>query len=119
MFLGRVKGQVVSTVKDDALRGAKLLIVEPLKVEYDDAALAANGGSTPANGRYAVTGRAIVAIDRIGAGIDQVVLITQGSSARLADGCDKMPTDAVIVGVVDEARVGEAPVEMSAKTKRR
>lgn len=118
MFLGRVKGQVVSTVKDNSLTGAKLLIVEPLKVDYDNAQLAANAapGAKPASGgggKFAVTGRAIVAIDRIGAGENQLVLITQGSSARLADGCKNMPTDAVIVGVVDEASVGGQPVPKS------
>jgi ethanolamine utilization protein EutN len=103
MFLGRVKGQVVSTVKDATLKGAKLLLVEPLKVQYDDPAKAGNG--TSGSGRFDVTGRAIVAIDKLGVGVDQVVLVTQGSSARLAEGCNKMPTDAVIIGVVDEASV--------------
>ncbi|MFA9479785.1 EutN/CcmL family microcompartment protein [Phycisphaerales bacterium AB-hyl4] len=97
MFLGRVKGHVVATAKDPAIKGQKLLIIEPLKVEYNDAPA---GG-----GRFDVTGRAIVALDMIGAGEDQLVLIVQGSSARLAEGCNKLPTDAVVVGIVDEAVV--------------
>ncbi len=103
MFIGRVKGHVVATAKDASIKGHKLLIVEPLKVDYDDAKLAANGNG--GGGRFEVTGRAIVAMDMIGAGEGQVVLITQGSSARLAEGCDKVPTDAVVIGIVDEAVV--------------
>lgn len=109
MFLGRVKGQVVSTVKDESLKGTRLLIVEPLKIDYDDNRVAANGVAK--GGRFGVTGRAIVAIDSIGAGVGQVVLVTQGSSARLAEGCGKMPTDAVIVGTVDKASVGESVID--------
>ena len=103
MFLGRIKGHVVATAKDPAIRGHKLLIVEPLKVDYDDAAAAANGSG--GGGRFEVTGRAIVVMDRIGAGEGQLVLITQGSSARLAEGCQSVPTDAIVVGIVDEAMI--------------
>lgn len=109
MFLGRVKGHIVSTAKDPAIRGYKLLIVEPLKVDYDDAKLAANapGGG----GQFEVTGRAIVAMDTIGAGEGQLVLIVQGSSARMAEGCNKAPTDAVVIGIVDEAVIGGQRIE--------
>ena len=44
-------------------------------------------------------------MDNIGAGEGQLVLIVQGSSARLAQGMNKIPTDAVVVGIVDEAVV--------------
>jgi ethanolamine utilization protein EutN len=103
MFIGRVKGHVVATAKDASISGYKLLIIEPLKVDYDDATLA--GAGNGGGGRFGVTGRAIVAMDLIGAGEDQVVLVTQGSSARMAEGCGKLPTDAVVVGIVDEAVV--------------
>lgn len=103
MFLGRIKGHVIATAKDPAIRGHKLLIVEPLKVDYDDAAAAANGSG--GGGRFEVTGRAIVVMDRIGAGEGQLVLITQGSSARMAEGCQSVPTDAIVVGIVDEAMI--------------
>ncbi len=96
MFLARVQGQVVASEKDPAIRGMKLLVVEPLRVDYD----------ADAGGTFDVTGRAIVAIDRIGAGEGQLVLIVQGSSARLAEGCNRMPVDAVVVGLVDQAVVG-------------
>ena len=103
MFLGRVKGHVVATAKDPAIRGQRLLVIEPLKVAYADDEAAAR--STGGGGRFEVTGRAIVALDRLGAGEGQLVLIVQGSSARLAQDMGKMPTDAVVVGIVDEAVV--------------
>ncbi len=95
MFLARVQGQVVASQKDRNLVGSKLLVVEPLKVTYGP-----DGG-----GQYTVTGRAIVAVDRIGAGEGQLVLVVQGSSARLAEGCKEMPIDALVVGLVDKAMV--------------
>jgi len=103
MFLGRVKGHVVSTAKDPSINGQRLLIVEPLKVAYDDPAAGAQ--SAGGGGRFEVTGRAIVTMDNIGAGEGQLVLVVQGSSARLANGMNKIPTDAVIIGIVDEAVV--------------
>jgi len=101
MFVARVKGHVVATCKDPAVTGHKLLIVEPLRVDYEDAAQGAGGGG----GTFGPTGRAIVAMDSIGAGEGQLVLVVQGSSARMAEGLGKVPTDAVIVGLVDEAVV--------------
>ncbi|MEX0654194.1 MAG: EutN/CcmL family microcompartment protein [Phycisphaeraceae bacterium] len=112
MFLGRVKGHIVATAKDPAIKGRKLLIIEPLKVSYDDDAGAAGGAQgRKGGGRFEVTGRAIVALDMIGAGEGQLVLITQGSSARLAEGCNTVPTDAVVIGIVDEAVVMGAQVQ--------
>jgi len=102
MFLARVQGQVVASQKDSAIGGMKLLIVEPLRVDYPE------GGG----GDLGRTGRAIVAIDRIGAGTNQLVLIVQGSSARMAEGCGKMPVDAVVIGLVDEATVRGKKLEL-------
>ncbi|QQE11937.1 EutN/CcmL family microcompartment protein [Planctomycetota bacterium] len=99
MFLGRVKGHIVATAKDPSISGQKMLVIEPLKVDYAKA-----GEEGDASG-LSPTGRAIVALDMIGAGEGQIVLITQGSSARLAEGCNKLPTDAVVVGIVDDAVV--------------
>ncbi len=101
MFLGRVKGHIVATAKDPAIKGQKLLIVEPLKVEYAPS----GNGEAGAGGRFDVTNRAIVAVDSIGAGEGQLVLIVQGSSARMAEGLTKLPVDAVVIGIVDEAVV--------------
>lgn len=103
MFLARVQGHVVASAKDPGIAGSKLLIVEPLKVDYDP-----KGG-----GELGETGRAIVALDRIGAGEGQLVLIVQGSSARMVEGCGKMPVDAVVVGLVDRAQVGDKALDPS------
>ena len=95
MFLARVTGNVVATQKDKALSGQKLFVVEPLNVKYDPAT------NQPAS--LGNTGRAIVAIDVVGAGEGQLVLIVQGSSARMTEVTKNMPADAVIVGIVDSA----------------
>ena len=105
MFIGRVNGHVVATAKDPSIKGQKLLIVEPLKVHYDDPAAAAAGAVNGSAVRFEPTGRAIVSMDSIGAGQGQLVLIAQGSSARLAVGLNHVPADAVVVGIVDEAVV--------------
>jgi len=102
MFLARVKGHVVATAKDPSIKGQRLLIVEPLKVDYDDAASAGGAGG---GGKLGVTNRAIVAMDSIGAGEGQLVLVVQGSSARMAEGMNKVPVDALVIGIVDEAFV--------------
>src|ERR1700712_4328412 len=94
MFLARVTGHVFASVKDKVLNGQKLYVVEPLNVKYDEAKSPASLGNT---------GRAIVAIDAVGAGEGQLVLIVQGSSARMTDVTKNLPADAVIVGIVDSA----------------
>ena len=96
MFLARVTGTVVATQKDKSLNGQRLFIVEPLSLAYDDA-------RKPTS--FANTGRAIVAIDVVGCGEGQLVLICQGSSARMTERTAKLPADAVIVGIVDAAQV--------------
>jgi len=112
MFLARVKGHVVATAKDPAIKGHKLSIVEPLKVDYDDPATAGgDGDETGRGGRFEVTGRAIVAIDTVGAGEGQLVLVVQGSSARMAENMNKIPVDAVVLGIVDEAVVMGSRIE--------
>jgi ethanolamine utilization protein EutN len=50
-------------------------------------------------------------MDSLGCGAGQLVLISQGSSARMADGMKEVPTDAVIVGIVDEAVVGDVKLK--------
>lgn len=109
MFLGRIKGHIVSSVKDKTINGQRLLIVEPLKVNYSDPADAANGAGGASG--FDPTGRAIVALDPLGCGAGQLVLISQGSSARMAEGMKEVPTDAVIVGIVDEAVVGDVKLK--------
>ena len=99
MFLARVTGQVVSTVKDKSLVGQKLFVVEPLSVKYDDG----TGGNPPTPASLANTGRAIIAIDVVGCGEGQLVMVVQGSSARMTEPTKNLPADAVIVGIVDSA----------------
>jgi len=96
MFLARVTGHVVATQKDKTLNGQKLFVVEPLNVKYDD-----GGNNKPAS--LGNTNRAIVAIDVVGAGEGQLVLVVQGSSARMTEVTKNMPADAVIIGIVDSA----------------
>lgn len=94
MFLARVTGHVVATQKDKTLNGQKLFVVEPLNVKYDEASKPATLGNT---------GRAIVAIDVVGCGEGQIVMVVQGSSARMTEETKNLPADAVIVGIVDHA----------------
>ena len=82
MLRGIIRGHIVSTKKQQALVGSKFMEVEILK----------NG---------ALTGEYIIAVDSVGAGINEEVLITTGSSARLALQNTQAPCDAVIVGIVD------------------
>ena len=96
MFLARVTGTIVATQKDKSLNGQRLFIVEPLSVAYD---------SERKPTQFANTGRAIVAIDVVGCGEGQLVLICQGSSARMTEQTGKLPADAVIIGIVDTAEI--------------
>jgi ethanolamine utilization protein EutN len=95
MFLARVTGTVVCTQKDKTLNGQKLFVVEPLNVQYDAA--------TKKPQQLGNTGRAIVALDVVGCGEGQFVLVCQGSSARMTEQTGKLPADAVIIGIVDSA----------------
>jgi len=94
MLIGRVKGNVVATQKVSRVGGQKLLVVEPYSVD-----LSAKPPSLKPGGRV------LVAVDTVGAGDDECVLVTQGSSARLTDFTGDMPVDAVIVGIIDRVTV--------------
>jgi len=96
MFIGRVTGHVVASQKDKTLNGQKLLVVEPLNVKYDEAT------QKPAS--LGNTGRAIVALDVVGAGEGQLVLVVQGTSARMTEITRNLPADAAIVGIIDSAQ---------------
>ncbi len=93
MFLARVEGSVVSTKKDPAMNGRKLLMLRPQLVDDKDPTKFRPGANT------------IVAVDTIGAGINEMVLFCQGSSARLAGGMKEAPIDAVVIGIVDSVDV--------------
>ena len=85
MIIGKVVGSLFSTRKNEKLVGNKFMIVEPDK------------GMKSA-------GERLVAIDNIGAGIGDYVLVAEGSAARI--GCDvkDAPVDAAIVGIIDEGQ---------------
>jgi ethanolamine utilization protein EutN len=93
MYLGKVIGSVVSTKKDESMRGRKLLMVRPMLIDPDDPSRFKPGGNT------------IVALDTLGAGEGELVMLAQGSSARQADGLKEMPVDAAIVGLVDTVNI--------------
>ncbi len=83
MIVGKVVGSVVATRKNENLVGSKFLIVEPFeKMEQG-------------KGR-------IVAIDNVGAGIGEIVLVAKGSAARIGCNMEASPVDAAIVGIVDD-----------------
>lgn len=104
MFIGKVCGAVVSTQKDDSMRDAKLLLIEPYVAKRGDKA------------SLAPTGKNLVAVDFLGAGKDEYVLVTQGSSARLTGATKTMPVDAVVIGIVDAVRVDTQELSRQAGT---
>ncbi len=87
MLIARVVGDVVSTIKDEKIVGRKLLIIREVTIENE------------------LVGKPIVAIDTLDAGIGDVVLIAQGSSARQTSLTKETPTDAVIMAIVDSLEV--------------
>ena len=80
MIVGKVVGSIVSTRKNETLVGNKFMIVEPVSSMSKDR---------------------MVAIDNIGAGIGEYVLVAVGSAARVGTGAENSPVDAAIVGIVD------------------
>lgn len=93
MFLAKVEGSVVATKKDAAMSGRKLLLLRPMLVDDKDPTKFRPGTNT------------IVAVDTVGAGVGEMVMFCQGSSARLAPGLKEAPVDAVIIGIVDTVDV--------------
>lgn len=93
MFLAKVEGAVVATKKDANMSGRKLLLLRPQLVDDKDPTKFRPGVNT------------IVAVDSVGAGIGEMVMFCQGSSARLAPNLKEAPVDAVIVGIVDSVDV--------------
>ena len=98
MFIAKVTGSLVSTQKVETMRGYKLLIVEPYRLEAKDRA------------SLTTTGRTFVSVDTLGAGVGEYVLITQGSSARLTPETKNLPIDTVVIGIVDTVHVDGACV---------
>ncbi|GAA0337103.1 EutN/CcmL family microcompartment protein [Bacillus carboniphilus] len=88
MIIGKVIGNVVSTSKAEKLQGKKLLIVQPLdlvNIEPD--------------------GKPVVAIDTVGSGLEEVVMVVSGSSARQTQITNGTPVDAAIIGIIDTIEI--------------
>jgi ethanolamine utilization protein EutN len=83
MLIARVVGSAVSSAKDDRLTGGKLLLVRPASPSDE------------------VAGDTFVAVDTVGAGTGELVLVVRGSAARFTTRTEGTPTDAAIVGVID------------------
>lgn len=89
MYLGKVIGTVVSTIKVPSLTGSKFLIVE--KINQD----------------LTAKKQTEIAVDTVGAGDGETVIVVGGSSARMAQGRKDLPVDAAIVGIVDTVEVSQ------------
>lgn len=87
MLIARVVGSAISTMKEDRLKGLKLLVVREATVDNQ------------------LVGKPIVAIDAVGAGEGELVLIAQGSSARQTRQTRDTPVDAVIMAILDSLEV--------------
>jgi microcompartment protein CcmK/EutM len=87
MILGRVIGNVVCTIKHPALAGCKLLIVQPVDRQGRD------------------QGRALVAVDSVGAGAGETVYWCRGREAGFPFLPAEVPTEAAIVGIVDSVNI--------------
>lgn len=83
MFIGKVVGSLWATRKDEKLNGLKFMLVEKQLNEHQ------------------FSPELVVAVDHVGAGIGEQVLITTGSSARLSFEDRTIPVDMVIVGIID------------------
>ena len=90
MYLGKVVGRVVSTVKDPRLTGQRLLIVQPLTPEMK------------------CTGKPLICTDAAGAGSGEIVYYSKGKESSFPFLPAEVPTEATIVGIVDSLRVERA-----------
>ena len=94
MVVAKVIGEIVSSVKVDRLVGQKFLLVEVQHIEHES------------NEKKIVpTGTTLVVNDPLGAGRGEIVLVVQGSSARMTDLTSTLPTDGLIIGIVDSINV--------------
>jgi microcompartment protein CcmK/EutM len=87
MQLGKVIGTVTATRKEQRLEGFKLLIVHTLKIDLSP------------------TYTYLVAVDTVGAGYGEIILLVSGSSARQSDVTNGKPVDAAVVGIIDSVNI--------------
>jgi microcompartment protein CcmK/EutM len=88
MLLAKVLGTVVSTKKEESMKGLRFMLVQPVDAEAKPA------------------GAPVVAVDAVGSGPGEYILYATGSSARQTVATDKRPCDAVIMAIVDNWEVG-------------
>lgn len=93
MRLGKIIGTVVATRKDERLVGNKLMITQPLNFKLEP------------------KGEPLIAVDTVGAGIGEIVILVSGSAGRLAARKFDSPIDASIVGIIDEIDLQENLLE--------
>ncbi len=98
MLIAKVTGTLVATEKVGTMVGHKLLLVEPYRLD------------PKTRGGLVTTGRSMVAVDSLGAGVGEMVLLTQGSSARLTPETKSLPVDTVVIGIIDTVHVGQTSV---------
>ena len=102
MLLGRIVGEVWATRKDPRVDGMTFRVVRGLRPDGE------------ALGNY------VVAVDAVGAGVGEIVLVAQGSSARQSEATKDRPVDAVIMAIVDDVNVDDiADVEAAVNGGRR
>ncbi|MBM4387530.1 MAG: EutN/CcmL family microcompartment protein [Deltaproteobacteria bacterium] len=92
MQIGRVIGTVVSTRKEEELRGLRFLVVKEVDASMKD------------------TGKFVVAADAVGAGVGEIVLYASGSSARQTIATKDRPVDATIMAIVDIFEVDDKKI---------
>src|SRR5258707_8293068 len=102
MFVARVTGSVVAARKVASMTGHKLLVVESYRVDEEG------------RDRLVPTGRTFVVVDTLGAGLDEMVLVCQGSSARLTPETEKLPIDPALIGLVETVDLGGDAIFSSA-----
>ena len=89
MFIAKIVGSLVSTQKTDSMVGSKLMMIEPYVVDPQT------------RDTFKTTSRSLVAVDIVGAGEGEFVLVVQGSSARMTPETKTLPVDGTIIGIVD------------------
>lgn len=90
MIIGKVLGNLVCTQKSSRLDGVKFLIVQPIDLST-----------------LKLEGKSLVAIDTVGAGVGEIVMLVSGSSARQTERTTNTPTDASIIAIIDTIEMGD------------
>lgn len=93
MWVGKIVGTLVATPKDETLTGNKLLFVQPMKFQENQARIP------------------VVAVDTIGAGTGETVLVVEGSTARHRMGNPSAAVDAAIIGIIDKIELNKDLLE--------